>query len=328
MKGRALVAVDINRVEIADIGIQEPGEKEALVRTTYSTISPGTELRVLNGSQPGLPAHPVVLGYSAAGVVERAGPNSSWKKGDRVQFCGTQKTDANSMWGGHAEFATVDDGDLTKVPDTVDLRQASATKLIAIALHGFKLNRPTSGENIVVIGLGPIGMLSALIHKTSPANILALDLSPSRVELARSLGINAICVKGTSLESALLETYPNGADSIVDSTGSAAVFPEAIKLGRVPDWGADTAGSRFVIQGSPMSLQFPYVDAFERETTFLLPRDNSKSDLADSLDLLGSGQLSVDKLIGSPYDPEEAQSVYDRLISRDESLITGTFKWS
>lgn len=327
MKTRALIASDINKVEVTEFELPKLKENEVLVKTSHSTISPGTELRVLSGTQTGHTRFPTILGYSASGIIAESYAKSKRKSGERVFFQGWKPDRANSMWGAHCEFAIVNEKKLITVPENVDLLQASAAKLVAISLHGFKLNRAKPEEKILIVGLGPIGMLSALIHNTSTANIVATDLSEKKRRLAEQLGVKTISPHKGPLASTLSSSYPEGFDSIVDSTGIPKVLNEFVQFGKTPEWGTNEPGSRLVVQGSPNKITLDYNDAFVRETTILIPRDNSRSDVSDSLELMASGKLCIKRLLGAPNDPQDAQEVYNALIEKDDSVITAAFTW-
>ena len=75
-----------------------------------------------------------------------------------------------------------------KIPEMVSDEEASFTILGAIALQGVRLSNPTIGENFVVIGLGPIGLITVQLLLANGCNVLALDKDRQRLELAASFG--------------------------------------------------------------------------------------------------------------------------------------------
>ena len=81
---------------------------------------------------------------------------------------------------------------LTPLPEAVDFESAAFTTLGAIALHGFRLAEPQIGENVAVIGMGLLGLLAAQIATAAGCNVLGIDVDPSRITLASSLGLRAV----------------------------------------------------------------------------------------------------------------------------------------
>ncbi|HRQ33429.1 MAG TPA: zinc-binding dehydrogenase, partial [Anaerolineales bacterium] len=81
---------------------------------------------------------------------------------------------------------------LTPLPKNVDFESAAFTTLGAIALHGFRLAEPQLGENVAVIGLGLLGLLTIQIASAAGCNVLGIDLDPKRIALASSLGLDAV----------------------------------------------------------------------------------------------------------------------------------------
>src|SRR5918996_241463 len=83
-----------------------------------------------------------------------------------------------------------------RVPDAVDFESAAFSTLGAIALQGVRLAEPTLGESVVVVGLGLLGQLTAQLLKANGCRVFGLDLDPSKIELARRLGMDDGCAPG------------------------------------------------------------------------------------------------------------------------------------
>ncbi len=94
-----------------------------------------------------------------------------FKVGQRVACAG-------AGYASHAEYNLVPRNLLTPLPDNVDFESAAFTTLGAIALHGFRLAEPQLGENIAVIGMGLLGLLTAQIAAAAGCNVLGIDVDP------------------------------------------------------------------------------------------------------------------------------------------------------
>ena len=89
----------------------------------------------------------------------------------------------------HAEYVTVPENLLVKLPDTVSFEEASFTTLGAIAMHGFRLAEPQLGDTVGVIGLGLLGLLAVQIAHAAGCKVVGIEPNPNRRELGNELGI-------------------------------------------------------------------------------------------------------------------------------------------
>jgi len=325
---RALVATAVDTVELRPFSLRDPGPGEVLIATEVSCISPGTELRCLAGKQEGA-LFPFVPGYSLSGRIIKTGPGVSLAIGTLVFASGSKDVGANtSAWGGHLSHAVASVTDVIPVPDGLDAAAASIAMIAAISLHGVGLSLPRIDERVAVIGLGVIGLQSALFHRRAGAHVVACDRSPERVARATALGIQAVVAK-TTLAEAFAPVFPNGADIVVDATGSPRVMAEAIAVAKDSPWdNVPRPRPRYLVQGSyAADFSVPYQAAFMKELSFLLPRSCHSGDHAAVLHLLGRREIDLLPLISAVRKPEEAMAVYAELRKPDTPWITAAFRW-
>lgn len=329
MKAKAILFTGVNEVAVADADVPEPGPGEVLVQARYTCISPGTELRCLAGQQPGAAPWPFVPGYSMVGTVIARGPDTSLQEGATVFCSGTARVNYGRTWGGHISHAVRREDAVYPLPEGVDPLEAALAKLAAIAYHGVRLSRPLPHERVAVVGLGPIGQLSARLHHAAGARVVASDLSVERVAIARSAGIEAIAVE-SSLADAYASVFPDGADIVVDATGAPGVLTQAMAVARDKPWDdTPVPGARVLIQGSyPDEFPISYRAAFSKELTLLVPRDQQPTDLRAAIDLMQRGQLRVRDLISDVRAPEAAPETYAELRREKGRTLTVVFQWS
>jgi 2-desacetyl-2-hydroxyethyl bacteriochlorophyllide A dehydrogenase len=327
MRAKAILFTGVDRVEVGETEVPEPGPGEVLISAFYTCVSPGTELRCLAGKQQGAASWPFIPGYSLSGTVTDCGPDTTLRPGARVFCTGTARADRNLTWGGHVSHAVRREADIFPVPDGVSMLEASAAKLSAIAYRGVCLSRPLPHEVVAVVGLGMVGQLSARLHALSGARVVAADLSERRVEVARGGGVEAFVPRG-DLAGSFAELLPEGADVVVDATGSPGVLPGAIGIARdTPRGDPPLPGARYIVQGSyPGDFSIPYQEAFGKELTFALPRDTRPRDIRVALDFMAHGKLRVPDLI-EPRPPEEAPDAYAALREAGDGPLTVAFGW-
>lgn len=224
----------------------ELGPGDVLVRTAYSVISPGTERSIIAATRtsmaaaheypnPGFewprirsesvrvaerrprmpPEDAASLGYSLAGFVERTGEDVlDLKPGDRVA-CG------GSQCAYHAESVVVPRNLSVPVPDGVSLVDAAHVTLGSIAIEALRRTECHFGETVLIIGAGMLGLLLVQLSRFAGIGSIALDLDPSRLELARELGaVAGLSGAGPeSLETVRTETGGFGADAAIIAVG-------------------------------------------------------------------------------------------------------------
>ncbi len=202
-------------LELVEVPAPTPARGQVLVRNAFSLVSPGTEKLAMTFARKSLLAKarsrpdltrqvihklrqegplstyrtvmtrlesPQPLGYSSAGVVLETGEEvHGFRPGDRVACAG-------AGYANHAEFVVVPENLVAHVPDGVSLEDACFATLGAIAMQGVRVAEPTLGEICAVIGLGLIGQLTVQLARANGCRVLAIDIDPARVELARASG--------------------------------------------------------------------------------------------------------------------------------------------
>src|SRR5216684_6202393 len=169
------------RLELQEVPMPSPPVGGAVVRTTHSVISIGTEKMKVAQARMNLLQKararpdqlrkvldtarnlgwrnavekvrnrletPTPLGYSAAGVVvDVHSANTRFRVGDRVATAGAE-------CAFHAEYLAVPDFLLSPVPDAVENWEAAYTTICAIALHAVRQTEPSVGDRVLVLGQG------------------------------------------------------------------------------------------------------------------------------------------------------------------------------
>lgn len=328
-EARAVLFTGPDQVEVGTVTMPEPGAGEVLLEIAYSCISPGTDLRVLAGKQWGAQPWPLIPGYSQVGRILKCGPDVNLEEGLRVFAMGTRKVSANVTWGAHLSHSVVRAEALYPLADEVSYIEASVSKLAAIALQGVQRSRLKPGEEVAVVGLGPIGLLSAVFHRHLGGKVLCLDVSQSRVDFARSMGFEAAVPEG-HLKEAYASQRERGPDVVVDSTGVEAVLEQCVALAKELSWGdGEEESTRVVLQGSyPGRFEVDYETAFRRELELIVPRDHRPKDLHYVLGALQKKEVNLRPLVSKVVPAEEAASAYAELRESKAGTLTVALCWN
>ncbi|MCE3200864.1 zinc-dependent alcohol dehydrogenase [Paenibacillus sonchi] len=198
------------QISVADIPAPVLEDGFVLVETEYSAISPGTEIMMNGIHRP----KPVVLGYSAAGVIRSRGKGMEhWPEGQRVACYG-------APYAKHAEWLLMPQHLMVPVPEHVSPEEASTVGLGAIAVHAVRQADLQFGETLVLIGAGILGQLIAQIARAAGCRVIVYDLLAGRCRTAESLGIRHIAVNPQRVSRHLDNlTAGMGADAVIICAG-------------------------------------------------------------------------------------------------------------
>jgi 2-desacetyl-2-hydroxyethyl bacteriochlorophyllide A dehydrogenase len=215
-------------VEHADVGVAKPRSGEVLVQAEFSGISGGTEMLAYRGeldsSVPkdealgaltGSFEYPFTYGYSAVGTV--VATQSGVAEGERV-----------FAFHPHQTRFTLSAADVVPIGEC-DPRAATLFPLVETALQISLDAGIRYREVAAVVGLGPVGILTAILLTRSGATVLGSDPKPWRRETAQECGLES--VRPEELDDAVrTATRGRGADFIVEATGNPEALGESLGL--------------------------------------------------------------------------------------------------
>jgi len=163
---------------------------------------------------------PIPLGYSSAGyVVGIAEEVEGLRVGDRVACAGTG-------YASHGEVVFAPKHLVARLPEGVSLADGAYTTLGAIALQGVRQADVSLGDRVGVLGLGLLGQLTVQILKAAGCRVVAVDLAPDLVELARRTGADLALAREAGVERAVeLFTDGWGVDRVILTASSKSNDP-------------------------------------------------------------------------------------------------------
>lgn len=249
----AVTTLDPMVFEIIESDVKSPDLTEVLIRVKACGIC-GSDLHAYRDPSHWLSPDASwkagrVLGHEIAGeVVELGASVGHLEIGDHVTlqprlFCGEcaecrmGRTEicqqSNGLFGGElpggfSEYLTVPQENLFRISDSVDFAVAALAEPLAVAVHGHRVaaqldsTRPTYGERVLILGSGPIGLMSTFYAKQSGASeVIATYRYPQQRDAALSLG--ATQVFHSEDEEGLrsfCESVP--VDSVIETVGGSA----------------------------------------------------------------------------------------------------------
>jgi predicted dehydrogenase/threonine dehydrogenase-like Zn-dependent dehydrogenase len=281
-------------------------------------------------------------GYSAAGIVTEVGEGvRRFRVGDRVACAG-------GGYAFHAEYISVPENLCCPMPDDLEFDVASTVTIGAIALQGIRRAEPTLGETFVVVGLGALGQLTAQMLKANGCRVIGIDLDEHRVAIAESLGVD-VAVNLERVDSDIADVWRRtdgvGADGVIVTAASRSdeILSSAFQMCRKK--------ARVVLVGD-VGLNIQRVDIYKKELDFRVStsygpgrydrsyeedgndypisyvRWTENRNMAEYLQLLSSGAVSVESLLNVKVPLEQAASAYDALRTRLPRPILAMLNYS
>jgi len=215
------VGTEVMKLKNADLSyIQMAKKKPEQVKEVLNTLTQlgpvATYRKVMNKLDSLSP-----LGYSLVGEVIQTGKGADEFKIGEIVACG------GAGYANHSEINFVPKNLCAKVPEGVDLREASLTTIASIAMQGFRQTQSQIGENVAVVGLGLLGQILVQIITANGCRAFGFDISKGKCDLALENGAYFAEVASKTNFEEEINSLTNGAgcDSVIITTGTSSNDP-------------------------------------------------------------------------------------------------------
>ena len=247
------------KIQIEDIApvALKPGEVRIRVE---AALTCGTDLKVFKrGYHAKMIVPPAVFGHELSGVIcEVQSPESgvqswNWKIGDRVVAANSAPCggcfhcragqenlceDLLFLNGAYAESIAVParlvQKNLLRLKPETDFRDAALVEPLACVVQGVEDIQLHSGQNVLVIGTGPIGLMFVALAKNLGGHVAVAGRRAPRLEAARRLGADEVVDigDGSGLVARVRETTKTHFDAVIEAVGQPVVWEAAVHLVR------------------------------------------------------------------------------------------------
>jgi L-iditol 2-dehydrogenase len=336
---KALVLREYNHLVYEDVPEPRIGTEDVLVQVKACGIC-GSDVHGVDGST-GRRIPPIIMGHEAAGIIAEVGTGvTGWQEGDRVTFdstvsCGKcyfcrhglinlcdnrrvlgVSTEEHRQDGAFAEYVTVPQQILYRIPEEVSFVQAATVEPLSVALHAVERTPISVNDTAVVIGVGPIGLsIVQCLRVAGCGQIIAVDLDQNRLEMACNLGAD-MGLRSDSVD-VLVEvlkcTDNRGADIALEAVGITPTINLAVRC--LKKGGTLTLVGTF----SPTS-ELLLQDVVYRQLS-LLGSVASCGEYPACLGLMARGAVNVDALISAVAPLAEGATWFERLYKGEPDLI-------
>lgn len=305
--------------------IRRPGPGEVRLDVAYCGLC-GTDLHIAHGTMDNRVRPPQVIGHEMSGTIAEIGRNvAGFSPGDKVVVRPLDTRDETPADKGISHISrnlkflgidtpgafqnswTVPAFTVHRLPPGIDLKLAALTEPLAVACHDVRRARLVSGETVVVVGGGPIGIMISLVARSRGARVIVSEVNNIRRDFARGLRLEAVNPGGINLAEVVEDmTGGAGADVVFEVSGSAGGAMTMTKL----------AGLRGRIVVVAIFAAPPVVnlfDVFWKELEVLGTRVYEPEDYESAIGLLASGRLPLLDLVTSVEPLEHLPAALEQL---------------
>ena len=324
-------------LEVTEVPTPQPGAGQILVKVAACGVC-HTDLHYLDHNVPTFKAPPMILGHEPSGTVAGLGAGvKNFKEGDRVLLpavltCGTcfqcrsgreNICDNMVMFGNHvdgayAEFVLAPAKDALSLPVEMPLEEASViADAVSTPFHAV-VNRGQvrAGDNVVVFGCGGVGLNTVQIAAAVGATVIAVDIIPQKLELAKKFGAQAVinAKEVDRIDKVVKKMTGGGADVAFEVIGNPKTIQDAFSCIR--------KGGRTVVVGytdKMVELPASKIMFFEQEIIGSLgcrPVDYPKI-----IELARTGKIKIKELVTGRFPLDKINDAFDLLRSGDPGVL-------
>lgn len=328
MKGtmRAAVAHRLGvPLSIEHLPIPSPGPGEVLVKIRASGVC-HTDLHAVQGDWPIQPGLPFIPGHEGAGVVTEVGAGvKHLRGGDPVgiawlhdacghceycisgweTLCERQRNSGYSVNGTFSDYAIADAAYVARLPDNCDF--IALAPILCAGVTSYKGIRETEarpGEWIAISGIGGLGHLAIQYAKTMGLHVAAIDVSESKLALARSLGAEIVVnANDASALEDIRRGTGGGAQGVLVTAVSPSAFTQALGMVR-------RKGTISLVGLPPGEFATPIFDVVLKRITLRGSIVGNRQDLAEAVAMAAYGKVRAQV---EPFPLSQVNTVLDRL---------------
>jgi len=334
-KMKQQIVTSPGNIIFSEIPIPDINDDEVLVKIKRIGIC-GSDIHVYHGLHPNV-IYPVTQGHEVSGVIEKKGNKiMDFEIGDKVTIlpqivCGNCYPCLHGQYhicdklrvmgfqtpGAASEYLAVRNEYLIKLPNNLTYEQGAMIEPVAVACGALNKVAKITGLNVVVLGGGSIGNLTAQVAKSLGAkSVLLTEINEFRKEIAKRVGIDhVINPMKTKLTNKIVEVFgSNKADLIFECVGANQTITEAISVAR--------KGTTIVLVG--VYNEKPNIDLNRiqnNELTLVGTLMYQKRDYVKAIELVSSGKVILEPLMTHHYKFSDYNLAYQDIERNIESTM-------
>lgn len=305
---RAAVVRELRRpLAVEEVAVPSPGPGEVLLRLVASGVC-HTDIHAADGDWPVRPTPPFIPGHEAVGDVVALGAGVvGVAVGDRVgvpwlfsacgrcefcitgreTLCETQRNTGYSVNGGYAEYMVAHADYVGHIPAGMDPALAAPVLCAGVTTYkGLKETDTRPGQWVVISGVGGLGHLAVQYARAMGLRVIAVDVAPEKLALARRLGAELAVDASTGDPAAEVQRLVGGAHGALVTAVSTHAFDQAIGMLR-------RGGTCVLVGLPPGAFPTPIFDVVLKRLTVRGSIVGTRADLREALDFAARGEIEV-----------------------------------
>lgn len=344
MKNRGAFMTDLDKMEIRDIPMPEPKEKEVLVELEYVGIC-GSDVHYFHDGRCGsyVVDGDFMLGHECAGTVVELGKGvENLKVGDRValepgitcgqcEFCKSGRYNlcpdvqflaTPPVQGCYENYIAFPENMCFKLPDNISTKEGALVEPLSVGMHAANQGNVQLGDSVVILGAGCIGLVTLLACKAHGAtDITVVDVIPKRLDYAMKLGATRV-INGKevdAIEEVKKITNGAGVDKVMETAGSPFTIKETPFMVK--------RGGTIVLVGisAQETVEFNFAQIMDKE-----PEIKSvfryRNIYPQAIAAISDGLIDVSGIVTHEFDFDNIQEAFDCAINNKDDVVKAVIK--
>ena len=319
----------IEDIRYEELPVPNCGEKDVLIKVAYAGIC-GSDLHIYKKGMF-IQNIPETMGHEFSGTVIKTGSKvHSLQAGDRVTAnpmvtcgnciacrtghrgsCETLGFIGEVRSGCFAEYIALPQEDVIKAPPDIDLKKLALAEPLAVALNICRQAKPAPTDKVLIVGPGPIGLLTALALKNvcGLENPTILGRSPARLSIAKALGMKTTTQLGD-------DSY---FDLIIEAAGNETALSTAVAH-------ALPGGKICVVSIFEDDFIFDINTIVAKQLSIIGCNVYETRHIQESTKLLADGIIDPSPLVTDTYDLADCRQAFAALCSKDKKACKILFQ--
>lgn len=345
MKNRAAFMTALDKMEIREIEMPTPKEKEVLVELEYVGIC-GSDVHYFHDGRCGdyvVGDEDFMLGHECAGTVIELGEGvTTLKVGDRValepgitcgqcEFCKTGRYNlcpdvqflaTPPVQGCYENYIAFPENMCFKLPDNISTKEGALVEPLSVGMHAANQGDVKLGDSVIILGAGCIGLVTLLACKAHGAtDITVVDVIPKRLEYAMKLGATRV-INGKDVDAVEeVDRLTNGAgiDKVFETAGSPFTIKQTPYMVK--------RGGTIVLVGisAQENIEFNFGKIMAKE-----PRIESvfryRNIYPQAIAAIADGMIDVSGIVTHEFDFDNIQEAFDCAINNKNDVVKAVIK--
>ncbi len=294
----------------------------------------GTDLHAFEGTQPYF-TYPRILGHEIAATFVEGDEAFGFEKGEAVTYipyfnCGTCIACRNGkpncctqiqvsgvhVDGGMAAYLSVPSSSLVH-GEGLEYDELALVEPLAIGAHGVKRAAINKGENVLIIGAGPIGLGVMSFAMIAGATVIALDINANRLQFCKDkLQVQHSINAGSGDVLSQLKEITNGdmPTAVIDATGSLKAINTAFQY--------MAHGGRYILIGLQKGdICFSHPEFHKREATLMSSRNATREDFEYVIACVKKGLVCPEDFITHRVKFDEVKASFESWLHQENGVI-------